>query len=138
MSTITRRFLVTAVRDSRSTEIIPLGRAVEWDGESIQVELNTLPVGNWWGGVATLREDGQAPSGEPAITRQFDLVAGKRGIGPEAKTLWIKVGTAMELAGEIRLDVTSTPAGAWWDGKLRLFIQKDRPRRSKPEHTDAR
>lgn len=131
MSTITRRFSVTATRETRSgVETIQLGRATEWDGEGILIELDVLPCGNWWGGVATLKEAGQEGSGQPTLGRQFDLVAGKSAREPGGKKMWVKVGAALELAGEMRLDFSMVPAGAWWDGKLRLFVRKPRESRN--------
>lgn len=138
MSTITRRFTITAHREIRQEmATVSLGRAVEWDGENIVVDLDALPCGNWWGGVATLVDEGDRPTaGEPTITRQFDLVAGKRSTAPEGKTRWIKVGVAIELAGSIRLDFAVSPAGTWWDGKLRLFLQKPDAKPRKPSRAE--
>jgi hypothetical protein len=135
MSTITRRFSVTAARPrnsiSRGSEDVVLGRATEWDGDGIQIELDALPVGNWWAGVATLRPVGAKGDhplpGAPTL-RQFDVVAGKRvpgpGLGVENVTKWIKVGFANDLGGYISVTIDSHPVGNWWDGKLRLFVQK--------------
>src|SRR5690348_9455748 len=101
MSAVTRRFTVTAARETpmKGVETIRLGRATEWDGEGILIELDSLPCGNWWGGTATLRADGQDGSGQPVLGRQYDLMAGKSGREPGAKKRWEKIGTALELAG---------------------------------------
>lgn len=134
MSTVTRRFKLFASRQrsgpTKGADDVPLGSAVEWDGESITIELDTLPVGNWWGGVATLRPLGAAGDQSPAsaILRQFDLMVGKRvpgpGLGVENVTKWIRVGFANDLGGYISVTIDTYPTGNWWDGKLRLFIQK--------------
>jgi len=44
------------------------------------------------------------------------------------KTKWVKIGTAIEMAGQdgkmkIFGDIDSTPTGAWWDGGYQLFEQ---------------
>jgi hypothetical protein len=122
MSTITRRFSVTAARPrnsiSRGSEDVVLGRATEWDGDGIQIELDARPVG--------AKGDHPLP-GAPTL-RQFDVVAGKRvpgpGLGVENVTKWIKVGFANDLGGYISVTIDSHPVGNWWDGKLRLFVQK--------------
>lgn len=131
MSTITRRFTVTASRETphKGVETIRLGRATEWDGEGILIELDTLPCGNWWGGVATLRGDGQEGSDQPVIGRQYDLMFGKSPREPGGKKVWVNVGSALELAGETRIDFGMVPAGASWDGRLRLFVRKPREKR---------
>ena len=133
MSTITRRFTITATRESplKGVETITLGRATEWDGEGILIELDVLPCGNWWGGTATLREEGQAGSGQPSLGRQYDLMMGKPSREPGGKKKWIRIGAALELGGELRLDFSYLPAGAWWDGKLRLFVRTDKPKGNK-------
>lgn len=131
MSGITRRFAVTAARETRNgVETIRLGRATEWDGEGILIELDALPCGNWWGGTATLREEGQAGTGQPVLGRRYELMAGKPSREPGGTKKWISIGAALELAGEIRLDFSMVPAGAWWDGKLRLFVRKPRENRN--------
>lgn len=133
-STITRRFQVNAHRNrhgpAKGADAVPLGRAAEWDGENIAIELDTLPVGNWWGGVATLHPLGSSneqPMPSTAL-RQFDVVAGKRIAreGVEATTKWIRVGSATDMGGYLSVDLTTRPEGNWWDGKLRLFIQKSK------------
>lgn len=133
MSSVTRRFTVTAARETprRGVETIRLGRATEWDGEGILIELDALPCGNWWGGTATLKADGQEGTGEPELGRQYDLMFGKSAREPGGKKVWTKIGSALVLAGEIRLDFAMViPAGAWWDGKLRLFVRKPRENRN--------
>jgi hypothetical protein len=128
MSTVTRRWIVSAARDGRNgPESVPLGRAVEWDHSNISVELDCLPAGNWWGGVAVLREEGGNPSAASApAPLGYDLVAGKRGREPEGKTKWITVGSGQVIAGTIHLDFTTRPEGNWWDGKLRLFPKREK------------
>lgn len=128
MSAITRRWIVVASKDGRSgPEQVTLGRAVEWDSENIVIDLDCLPVGNWWGGVATMQEDGAiaATAGAPAPLG-YDVVAGKRGRDPESKTKWINVGSGQVIAAVIHLDFTTRPEGNWWDGKLRLFPKREK------------
>lgn len=141
MSIITRRFTVTASRmrngPTKGADDVLLGSAVEWDGESITIELDTLPVGYWWGGVALLRQVGHRGD-QPinsATLRQFDVVAGKRvsSHGGETVTKWIRVGSAADMGGYLSVDLATYPAGSWWDGKLRLFLQKPK----KAKHHDA-
>jgi hypothetical protein len=137
MSTITRRFTVTAARETRTgVETIRLGRATEWDSEGILIELDALPCGNWWDGTATLREEGTAGDERPWRGRNFDLVAGKSASEAGGKKKWIRVGTASDTdGGAIRIEFNTTPAGNWWDGKLRLFVQDPDGRKSRAKGT---
>lgn len=134
MSQITRRFSVTATRQTQQgSESIRLGTGVEWNGENIVLELFAIPVGNWWSGVATVQpDDSDSHVGEPAISRRFDLVAGKRAESNDGKTRWIKIGSGFELAGGmIKIDFQHIPAGNWWDGKLRLFVQRPKSKETR-------
>lgn len=134
MSTVTRRFTITADRTGHDGKAAPvtLGTGVEFDGKDILITLDVMPTGNWWGGVAVMSVDGMDARNDHTVRHQFDLVAGKRGAGAEGKTKWIKVGHATEFPCRIALDMTSIPAGNWWDGKLRLFAQKPKDKGAKP------
>lgn len=148
MSTITRRFSLTATRETRDgQETITLGRGVEFDGKDLSIEVHVIPTGNWWSGVAMLTDlaggdsdmalttDFAAVVAGTANGRRFDLVAGKRAPGEE-RAKWLKVGFGIELVGGVlTLDFQHIPAGNWWDGRLRLFEQRadgDRPHRGLP------
>lgn len=138
MSTITRRFTLTTSRDTRDgQETLVLGRGVEFEGKDLSIEVHALPVGNWWAGVAKLSDAAAERTDPSAAGRRFDLVAGKRRAG-EQRTIWIKVGTGLELGdGAITVDFQHIPAGNWWDGRLRLFEQRadsERPRRGLPRN----
>lgn len=139
MSTITRRFTLTATRETRTgPETITLGRGVEFDGKDLAIDVQVLPVGNWWSGVAMLTDQAATEAGAPAPGRRFDLVAGKRAPGQQRAT-WLKVGTGMELvSGAITIDFHTRPEGNWWDGRLRLFEQKpDKPARGAARAKDC-
>ena len=46
----------------------------------------------------------------------------------QTKTKWVKIGTAVEMAGndgQMKTfgDIDTMPTGAWWDGSFQLFEQ---------------
>lgn len=62
---IKQRFNVCAAKSyerngEQKKQWVRVGRAVEWDDGNIQIELDTVPVGNWFDGRLSLFvEDGQ-------------------------------------------------------------------------------
>lgn len=130
MAEITRRFIVTATKHHQSQvkiETIVLGKAVEWDGKDIVLELEAVPVGSWWSGVVTITPEGVEGGVSPTITGRFDVVAARRADGPDRRTRWVSAGTAMGFeSGHFTADLQQLPAGSWWDGKLRLFPAREK------------
>lgn len=128
MADITRRFVIKATKHHASQvkiETVLLGKAVEWDGKDIVLELDAVPVGSWWSGVISITPEGIGGSVSPAIAGKFDVVASRRADGPERRTRWVPVGTALGFeSGHFTADLQQLPAGSWWDGKLRLFVQR--------------
>ncbi len=86
MSSITRRWDVSAARrytdrnGVEKTSWVNVGRAVEWDGERIQVELNALPCFPEWDGKISLfvprdkdaAQPARAVAPKPAKTDDFE------------------------------------------------------------------
>ena len=80
MSTIKQRFDAVAARKyttrdgQEKTQWLNIGRAVEWEDGGIEVELTSVPVGNWWNGKFKLfvPKDRQqsAPAPAPAPRQQ--------------------------------------------------------------------
>lgn len=130
MADITRRFAITATKHhptQMKVETIALGKAVEWEGKDVVLELDAVPVGTWWSGVVTVTPEGVEGSISPTLTGKFDVVAARRAAGHEGRTTWVKVGTAMAFeSGHITADMQQLPAGSWWDGKLRLFPAREK------------
>lgn len=63
------------------------------------------------------------------IKQRFDLVAARKYItrGGEEKTQWSNHGRAVEWEdGGMEIELTSLPVFPGWNGKLKLFVQKDR------------
>lgn len=62
------------------------------------------------------------------VSRRFNICAARQ--DHAGKTRWVKLGEAIEWDGaSITLDLDTLPAGPWWDGKLRLFVQDSRSKR---------
>ena len=61
------------------------------------------------------------------IKTKFDAVAAKKYTngGDEEKTQWINIGRGVEWDdGGIEIELNAVPVGAWWNGKIKLFVQK--------------
>ena len=74
------------------------------------------------------------------IKQRFDLVAARKYTtrDGEEKTQWSNHGRAVEWDdGGIEIELTSLPVFPGWNGKLKLFVQKDRqapaPHRQAPK-----
>ena len=78
------------------------------------------------------------------IKQRFDAVAARKYTTRDGqeKTQWLNIGRAVEWAdGGIEVELTSVPVGNWWNGKLKLFVQKPKeqaaPQRQAPAPTPA-
>jgi hypothetical protein len=63
------------------------------------------------------------------IKTKFDAVAARKYTTRDGqeKTQWINIGRAVEWDdGGIEVELTSVPVGDWWNGKVKLFVQKDK------------
>lgn len=63
------------------------------------------------------------------IRTKFDAVAARKYTmrDGQEKTQWINIGRAVEWEdGGIEIELTSVPVGSWWNGKVKLFVQKER------------
>ena len=64
-----------------------------------------------------------------SINAKFDAVASRKYTTRDGqeKTQWINIGRAVEWDdGGIEIELTSVPVGGWWNGKIKLFAQKDK------------
>jgi hypothetical protein len=75
-----------------------------------------------------------------SIKTKFDAVAAKKytnGDGEE-KTQWINVGRAVEWNdGGIEIELNAVPVGAWWNGKIKLFVQKPKNQSAPPSRSTS-
>ncbi len=63
------------------------------------------------------------------INKRFDAVAARKYTTRDGqeKTQWINIGRAVEWDdGNTEIELTSVPVGGWWNGKIKLFVQKPR------------
>lgn len=59
------------------------------------------------------------------VSRRFNICAAR--LDHSGKRRWVKLGEAIEWdGGDVTIDLDTLPAGPWWDGKMRLFVQRDR------------
>lgn len=71
-----------------------------------------------------------------SIKTKFDAVVARKYTTRDGqeKTQWLNVGRAVEWDdGGVEIELTSVPVGGWWNGKVKLFVQKakDQPAQSK-------
>lgn len=58
---------------------------------------------------------------DAVVARKYQKRDGSEG------TQWINVGRAVEWNdGGLEVELTSIPVGDWWNGKVKLFVQKDK------------
>lgn len=63
------------------------------------------------------------------IKQKFDAVAARKYTTRDGqeKTQWVNCGRGVEWDdGNIEIELTTVPVGAWWNGKVKLFVQKER------------
>ncbi len=63
------------------------------------------------------------------IKAKFDAVVARKYTtrDGEEKTQWINIGRAVEWTdGGLEIELNSVPVGGWWNGKFKLFAQKER------------
>lgn len=64
-----------------------------------------------------------------AIKQRFDAVAARKYTtrNGEDKTQWVNVGRAVEWDdGGLEIELNAMPCFPGWNGKIKLFVQKDR------------
>ena len=71
-----------------------------------------------------------------SVDTRFDLVAARKydTRSGEQKTHWINCGEAVKWSdGNITIRLDAVPTFAGWDGKLSLFVKKEREQQRAPE-----
>lgn len=69
------------------------------------------------------------------IKQRFDAVAARKYTARdgEEKTAWTNIGRGVEWDdGGIEVELTSVPVGNWWNGKVKLFVQKPKEQAAPP------
>jgi hypothetical protein len=70
-----------------------------------------------------------------SISKRFDAVVSREYVkndGTKAKQ-WINIGRAVEWDdGNTEIELTSVPVGTWWNGKIKLFVQKPKEQQAPP------
>jgi hypothetical protein len=76
-----------------------------------------------------------------SIKQRFDAVAARKYTTRDGqeKTQWINIGRAVEWDdGNTEIELTSVPVGTWWNGKIKLFVQKPKEQAAPPrQHAPA-
>ena len=70
-----------------------------------------------------------------SINAKFDAVVARKYTTRDGqeKTQWLNIGRAVEWDdGGVEIELTSVPVGAWWNGKIKLFAQKDKQASAPP------